>query len=165
MYRRYFQSIFGMYHYIFRTIHQIGLKPTEISNVELSFPCSNYIIQTSHFRTPNQSPTWMMPLFYTHHKVCVITTLITTKTLFYWANANENAFLHVISRGNLLNSHTLWQSRTNLAPAQKSGNDQVKTKQKLTFKFSTLFTAKNVDFMHFKVFRTENISKWILNGQ
>ncbi len=53
----------------------------------------------------------------------------------------------------------------NLAPAQKSGNIQFKTKQKLTFKFSTLFTAKDVDFMHFKVFRTENISKWISNGQ
>ncbi len=43
----------------------------------------------------------------------------------------------------------------NLASAQKSGNVQFKTKQK----FSTLFTPKDVDFMHFKVFRTENILK------
>ncbi len=47
----------------------------------------------------------------------------------------------------------------NLAPAQKSGNVQFKTKQKLMFKFSTLFNAKDIDFMHFKVFLTENISK------
>ncbi len=46
----------------------------------------------------------------------------------------------------------------NLAPTQKTGNVQFKTKQKLTFKFSTLITAKYVDFMHFKVFQTENIS-------
>ncbi len=29
--------------------------------------------------------------------------LITTKTLFYWANADENGFFHVFSTGNLLN--------------------------------------------------------------
>ncbi len=55
----------------------------------------------------------------------------------------------------------------NLVHVQKSGNIQFKRKQKLQlmFKFSTLFNAKDVDFMHFKVFRTENISKWISNVQ
>ncbi len=77
------------------------------------------------------------------------------KTLFYWANADENGFLHVVSRGNLLNSRAF----DNLTLAQKSGSVQFKTKQKLMFKFSTLFIAKDIDFMHFKVFRTENISK------
>ncbi len=53
----------------------------------------------------------------------------------------------------------------NLAPVQMSGNIQFKTKQKLKFKFSILFTAKDVDFMHFKVFWIENILKWISNEQ
>ncbi len=44
MYHRYFQSIFGMYHDIFHTIHQIGLKPTEICDVERSFPDVNFMI-------------------------------------------------------------------------------------------------------------------------
>ncbi len=44
MYPRYSQSIFGMYHDIFRTIHQIGLKPTEICDVEWSFPGVNFMI-------------------------------------------------------------------------------------------------------------------------
>ncbi len=92
-----------------------------------------------------------MPLFHTYSKVCVIRTLITTKTLFYWTNAGDNAFLHVIPRRKSLE----FSLCDNLAPMQKSGNVQFKTKQKLTFKFLTLFTAKDVDFMHFKVFRTE----------
>ncbi len=33
-----------MYHNIFRTIHQIGLKPTEICDVEWSFPGVNFMI-------------------------------------------------------------------------------------------------------------------------
>ncbi len=69
---------------------------------------------------PNKSLTWMMPLFHTHHKVCVIRTLITTKTLFYSANADENSFFHIVSRGNLLNSRTFWQSRTCTKEASSS---------------------------------------------
>ncbi len=91
---------------------QIGLTPTEICDVEWSFPCGNFMIWTSHFQMPKRSLTWMMPLFHTHHNVCVIRTLFTLKTLFYCANADENGFLEVISRGNLLNSCTLWQSCT-----------------------------------------------------
>ncbi len=43
-----------------------------------------------------------------------------------------------------------------------------RTKQKLTFKFSTLFTAKDVDFKHFKVFRTKYIEmniEWTIMGK
>ncbi len=40
----------------------------------------------------------------------------------------------------------------NLVPAQKSWSVQFKTKQKLTFKFSTLFTAKDIDLMYLKYF-------------
>ncbi len=37
----------------------------------------------------------------------MICLVITTKTLFYWANAGENVFLNVFSTGNLLNSQAL----------------------------------------------------------
>ncbi len=74
------------------------LKPTEICDVERSFHAVILWYKYHIFRPSNRSLTWMMPLFHTHHKVCVIRTLITTKRLCYWANG----FLHVVSRGNLL---------------------------------------------------------------
>ncbi len=61
---------------------------------------------------PNPLLTWTVSLYNTCHNNGMICLLITTKTLFYWANANKNGFLHVFSTGNLLNSHVLWQTRT-----------------------------------------------------
>ncbi len=59
---------------------------------------------------PSPSLTWTESLYHTCHNNGMI-LLITTKTLFYWANADENGFLHVFSTGNLLNSRALWQTR------------------------------------------------------
>ncbi len=59
---------------------------------------------------PNPSLTWTVSLYNTCHNNGMICLLITTKTLFYWANAKENGFLHVFSTGNLLNSRVLWQT-------------------------------------------------------
>ncbi len=59
---------------------------------------------------PNPSLTWTVSSYHTCHNNGMICLLITTKTLFYWANAHENGFLHVFSTGNLLNSRALWQT-------------------------------------------------------
>ncbi len=68
--------------------------------------------------------------------------LITIKTLFYWANAYENGFLNVFSIGNLLNSCALWQYHA----CAKERKHAVKMS---TQKFSTQFTAKDIDFLYF----------------
>ncbi len=60
---------------------------------------------------PNPSLTWTVSLYHTCHNSGMISSLITTKTLFYWANADENGFLHVFSLENLLNSRMVIISR------------------------------------------------------
>ncbi len=60
---------------------------------------------------PNPSQTWTVSLYHTCHNNGMICLLITRKTLFNWANADENGFLHVFSTENLLNSRALWQTR------------------------------------------------------
>ncbi len=50
----------------------------------------------------------------------MISSLITTKTLFYWANADENGFLHVFSTENFLNSCTLSESRTGVKERKRA---------------------------------------------
>ncbi len=78
------------------------------------------------------------------HKNDVICLLITTKTLFYWTNAEKNGFSTSFFIGKLLNSHTLllWQSRR-----------RAKIWQKLTITFSMIFTAKDRFHALFKVCR------------
>ncbi len=83
-----------------------------------------------------------MSLFHTHRKYWVIIMLITITPLFYWANAYENGFLNVFSTGNLLNSCTLWQYHF-------SAKERKLTVKMSTQKFSTQFTAKDIDFLHF----------------
>ncbi len=90
----------------------------------------------------NRSLTWIVSLFHTHRKYWVIIMLITIKTLFYWANAYENGLFNVFSTGNLLNSCTLWQYRA----CTKEWKHAIKI---WTQKFSTQFTAKYIDFLHF----------------
>ncbi len=68
--------------------------------------------------------------------------LITVKTLFYSANAYDNGFLNVFSTGNLLNSHTLWQSRV-------CAKEWKRTVYMSTQTFSAQFTAKDIYFLHF----------------
>ncbi len=68
-----------------------------------------WYIKTPHL-FPNPSLTWTVSLYHTCHNNGMICLLITTKRLFYWANADENDFLHVFSTGNLLNSCALWQT-------------------------------------------------------
>ncbi len=119
-----------------------SIQPTEIWDVEWSFPCVNFVVKAPHSPLPNQSLTWIVSLFHIRCKDCVIIMLITIKTLFYWANAYENGFLNVFSTGNLLNSRTLWQSR---AWAKERKHTVYMSTQTL----STQFTAKDIDFLHF----------------
>ncbi len=60
---------------------------------------------------PNPSLTRIVSIYHTCHNNGMICLLITTKTLFYWANADENGFLHVFSTGNLLNSRSCAKER------------------------------------------------------
>ncbi len=100
----------------------------------------------------------MMLLFHTHSKVCVIRMLITTKTLFYWTNAGENASPpRFPKRKSLEFPHAVTISRL----SKRTETSSSKQNKSWRSSFLTLFTAKDVDFMHFKVFRTENILKWI----
>ncbi len=56
---------------------------------------------------PNPSLTRTVSLCHTCHNNSMICPLIRTKTSFYWANADENGFLHIFSTENILNSHAL----------------------------------------------------------
>ena len=69
------------------------------------------MVLTLQFLFPNQSLTWIVSLFHTRHKNCPIWSLITTKTLFYWANIDNSGFSGLTSARNLLNYHALWWSR------------------------------------------------------
>ncbi len=83
-----------------------------------------------------------MSLFHIHRKYCVIIMLITVKTLLYSGNAFENGFLNVFSTGNLLNSRALWQSRACAKERKRAVYMSTQT-------FSTQFTTKEIDFLHF----------------
>ncbi len=83
-----------------------------------------------------------MSLFHIHYKDCVIIMLITVKSLFYMANAYENGFLNIFSTGNLLNSRALWQSRACAKERKHAIYMSTQT-------FSTQFTSKYIDFLHF----------------
>ncbi len=66
------------------------------------------VILILQFLLPNWSLTWIVSLFHTRLKNGPIWSLITTKTLFYWANIDRNGF----SRSNFSKeSCTLWKSR------------------------------------------------------
>ncbi len=79
---------------------------------------------------------------YTLQRLCCYNANYNWKTLFYWANDCENVFLNVFSTGNLLNSRVLWQSRA----CTKERKHAV---YMLTQTFSTQFTTKDIDFLHF----------------
>ncbi len=115
------------------------------SSLSPSRPAPKFDLRWSliwYIKTPclftNPSLTWTVSLYHTYGMICL---LITTKTLFYWENANENGFLHIFSTGNLLN----FARFDKLAPAQKSRKAQFTCQHK----FSSIFTTKDVDFMHF----------------
>ncbi len=98
---------------------------------------------------PNPSLTWTVSLYHTWHNNGMICLLITTKTLFYWANADENGFLHIFSTGNLLNSRELWQTRTCAKEWKCTVHMSTKVAGQVFFILHRRITAKGVDFMHF----------------
>ncbi len=75
------------------------------------------VILTLQFLLPNRSLTWIVSLFHTRLKNGPIWSLITTKTLFYWANIDKNCFPGQTWARNLA-------CCDNLAHAQKTGNAQ-----------------------------------------
>ncbi len=107
------------------------------------------VILTLQFLLPNQLQTLIVSLFHPRLKNGTIWSLITTKTLFYWANIDKKGFPSLTSAGNLT-------CCDNLAHAQKSGNAHFTCQQWRTLVLSTLFTAKVVDFIHF-----QSVSRWI----
>ncbi len=103
-----------------------------------------------HFLLSNWWLTWMAS-FHTCHKDCVINLLIITKTLFFEQMLMRMAF----SMSSQQNISWNLAHNNNVAPTQKSGSMQFTWQKKLTIKFSTLFTTKVADFMHF-----QNIPDW-----
>ncbi len=96
-----------------------SIQPTEICDVEKSFPCVNFVVLNSTF-SASKPITNLNCVFisYTLQRLCYESANY-NKTLFYWTNANENGFLNVFSTRNLYNSLTSWIS---LAPVQKRGS-------------------------------------------
>ncbi len=85
----------------YTSIQTVSLPPPNLSRLTPKFDV---------YLFPNRSLTWTVSLYHTCHNNRMICLLITTKTLFYLANADENGFLHIFSKENLLNPRTLSQS-------------------------------------------------------
>ncbi len=126
--------------------HQIGLC-NKLKFAMLNGYFLALILGSKHHISTSKLITNLNGVFISYPAKIVIRILISTKTLFYWANAYENAWLlpQCLNRKSLEFLHTV----TILCPCKRGRSDWFKTKQKLTAKFWTFFTTKDIDFIHF----------------
>ncbi len=136
MYRRYFWSIFGTYQWYF-TYYQI-------TYYQLKFAICLAITNLN-----------CVYISYTPQRLCYYNANY-SKTLFYSGNAYKNGFLNIFSTGNLLNSRMLWQSRA-------CAKEQRHTIYMSTQTFSTQFTTKDINFLHFWIVSSIILSKTYRN--
>ncbi len=140
MYRRYFEPIFGMYQWYFS---YRSMQPTEICDVERSFLC------VRSFYGLNTTFSASRPITNLN---CVFISYTSQRLRYYNPNYNKNIVLlgkclwkwlpqRLLNR-NLLNSCALWQSHA-------CAKERKHAVYLSTQKFSTQFTAKDIDFLHF----------------